>query len=56
MTQEEYTDTIQAQRDKVRKAKASLVLHLARDMEGNKKGSASLSQTKGRLGKMWGHC
>lgn len=37
-TCEEYRDTVQACRDKVRKAKVSLVLHLARDMKHNKKG------------------
>lgn len=36
--QEEYKDTIQESKEKIRTAKDSLILHLARDMKDNKKG------------------
>lgn len=49
----EDTDNVQAARDKVRKAKAQIKLHVAKDIKGNKKGFYNYLVTKGRLGKMW---
>lgn len=57
MVQEEYKDTIQECKVKIRKSNACLILHLARDMKDNKKGFCQVyQQQKEDEVKMWDHC
>ena len=40
----------------MRKAKAQMELHLARDVKDSKESFLSTQESKSRLGKMWAHC
>ena len=40
----------------MRKAKAQMELHLARDVQDSKESFLSTQESKSRLGKMWAHC